>query len=69
MKKKNVAEKVFKKIVEKTLVSDANRTSCAVIYQPKVPAKLEAFKKTKNDITYIIFSNQKVVGQKYCFAR
>lgn len=47
MKKKNVAEKVFKKIVEKTLVSDANRTSCAVIYQPKAPAKLDSFKKNK----------------------
>lgn len=45
MKKKNLAETAFKKMVEKTLVADANRTSCAVIYQPKAPAKLEKFKK------------------------
>lgn len=47
MKKKNIAEKTFKKVIEKTLIADANRTSCAVVYQPKAPAKLDAFKKTK----------------------
>lgn len=47
MKKKNIVEKAFKKVVEKTLVMDANRTSCAVVYQPKAPAKLDSFKKTK----------------------
>ena len=47
MKRKNIAEKVLKKVVEKALVADANRTSCAVVYQPKAPAKLDAFKKTK----------------------
>lgn len=47
MKKKNIVEKVFKKVVEKTLVMDANRTSCSVVYQPKAPAKLDAFKKNK----------------------
>lgn len=46
MKKKNIVEKTFKKVIEKTLVADANRTSCAVVYQPKVPAKLDDFKKT-----------------------
>lgn len=46
MKKAEIwATKVIKKVVENTLVADANRTSCAVIYQPKAPAKLEAFKK------------------------
>ena len=47
MKKKNIGEKIFKKVVEKTLCADANRTSCAVVYQPKAPAKLDSFKKTK----------------------
>lgn len=47
MKKKDILEKTFKKIIEKTLVADANRTSCAIVYQPKAPAKLDAFKKTK----------------------
>lgn len=47
MKKKNAVEKVLKKVVEKTLVADANRTSCSVVYQPKAPAKLDSFKKTK----------------------
>lgn len=46
MKKKNVVEKAFKKVIEKTLIVDANRTSCAVVYQPKAPAKLDGFKKT-----------------------
>lgn len=47
MKKKNAIEKALKKVVEKTLVADANRTSCSVVYQPKAPAKLDSFKKTK----------------------
>jgi len=47
MKKRNITEKFFKKVVEKTLITDANRTSCAVIYQPKAPAKLDSFKKPK----------------------
>ena len=38
-------KKTMKKAVEKTLVADANRTSCAIVYQPKVPAKMEKFKK------------------------
>lgn len=47
MKKKNIIEKAFKKVVEKTLVADANRTSCSVVYQPKAPAKLDSFKNKK----------------------
>lgn len=47
MQKKNFVATTFKKVVEKTLALDANRTSCAVIYQPKAPAKLDSFKKTK----------------------
>lgn len=47
MKKENTVERVFKKVIEKTLVADANRTSCSIVYQPKAPAKLDAFKKTK----------------------
>ena len=47
MKKRNIAEKTFKKVIEKTLITDANRTSCAVVYQPKAPAKLDSFKKNK----------------------
>lgn len=43
---KNV-EKMLKKVVEKMLAVDANRTSCTVIYQPKAPEKLKAFKKAK----------------------
>lgn len=47
MKKKSIVETTFKKVVKKVLVADANRTSCAIVYQPKAPAKLDAFKKTK----------------------
>ena len=45
--KKNIMQGVLKKVIEKTLTADANSTSCAIIYQPKAPAKLEDFKKTK----------------------
>ena len=44
-KPESFATKVLKKAVEKTLVTDANRTSCTIIYQPKAPAKLEIYKK------------------------
>lgn len=47
MKEKKFSEKILKKIIEKTLSADANRTSCSIVYQPKAPAKLENFKKTK----------------------
>ncbi len=47
MKKKSFTKKILKKVVEKTLTVDANRTSCSVVYQPKAPAKLDSFKKTK----------------------
>lgn len=47
MKKKGIVERFFKKAIEKTLVADANRTSCAIVYQPKAPVKLNAFKKPK----------------------
>lgn len=47
MKKKGIVAKTLKKVIEKTLVADANRTSCAVVYQPKAPAKLDSFKKSK----------------------
>lgn len=48
MKKANeIFVKVIKSTVEKTLTADANRTSCAIIYQPKAPAKLDVFKKNK----------------------
>lgn len=45
MNKRSIIERSFKKMVEKTLVADANRTSCAIVYQPKAPAKLDTFKK------------------------
>lgn len=45
-KTKDFARKALKKVVEKSLVADVNRTSCSVIYQPKAPAKLENYKKT-----------------------
>ncbi len=46
MKKTNsLTAKTIKRLVGKTLTADANRTSCAIVYQPKAPAKLESFKK------------------------
>lgn len=46
MKMKSIAEMTLKNIIKRTLVADANRTSCSVVYQPKAPAKLDAFKKS-----------------------
>lgn len=43
---KFLVTKILKKVVEKSLAADVNRTSCAVVYQPKVPVKLEKYKKT-----------------------
>lgn len=44
-KAQELVKKTLKKVVEKSLVADANRTSCTLIYQPKAPAKMEKFKK------------------------
>lgn len=44
-KQKKVTAKIVKKVAEKALERDANSTTCAAIYQPKVPADLERFKK------------------------
>ena len=44
-KAQELVKKTLKKVVEKSLVVDANRTSCTLIYQPKAPAKMEKFKK------------------------
>lgn len=45
-KTKSIATKILKKVVDKSLIADANATSCLVIHQPKPPAKLERYKKT-----------------------
>ena len=47
VKKEKITAKVLKKVVEKSLVADANSTSCVFVYQPKAPAKLDKFKKNK----------------------
>lgn len=36
-----------KKIAERELRKDANRTTCGCIYQPKAPAELKRFKSSK----------------------
>lgn len=36
-----------KKAAEKELRRDANRTTCFFVYQPKVPAQLNRFKRSK----------------------
>ncbi len=49
-KTQKVIAGVVKKVAEVALTRDANSTTCTAIYQPKVPAKLDNFKKTnKND--------------------
>ena len=38
---KTLVSKALKKVVEKTLVDDANKTTCLIIHQPKPPAKID----------------------------
>lgn len=45
LKSKNIVVKLAKNIAEKALKMDANSTTCVAIYQPKVPANLDRFKK------------------------
>lgn len=48
MKKiKAIAEKMVKAIIIRTLKTDANRTTCAVIWQPKAPEQLSDFRKDR----------------------
>lgn len=46
---KNIFAKVMKTAVEKSIIRDANSTSCIVYHQPKAPASLKAFSKVEND--------------------
>lgn len=48
MKRKNILiATLAKKAAESALRRDANRTTCAGIYQPKVPSGLKHFKNVK----------------------
>lgn len=44
---KNPLSKTVKAALDATLRMSANSTACFVAHQPKVPKKLEAFKKNK----------------------
>lgn len=44
---KMMAAKIAKSVAEKALKRDANQTTCTIFYQPKMPAGLKRFKKTK----------------------
>lgn len=45
--KKSLVAVVAKKAAEQALRRDANRTTCAGIYQPKAPEALKRFKNSK----------------------
>ena len=45
--KRNIVSILAKKTAEHTLRRDANQTTCVAIYQPKAPAALSLFKKSK----------------------
>lgn len=45
--KVNLVAAVAKKAAEHALRRDANQTTCASIYQPKVPAELKYYKKER----------------------
>ncbi|MDO4174656.1 MAG: cyclic lactone autoinducer peptide [Eubacteriales bacterium] len=44
---KKLVAGLVKTVAEKELQRDANRTSCNLIYQPKVPRNLNRFKKNQ----------------------
>ena len=44
---KTLIAKIAKAAAEKALKADANQTTCVLFYQPKVPAGLSQFKKTR----------------------
>lgn len=48
-KQTNFCTKIIKTLIEKSIMSDANSTTCMVVYQPKVPAMLKKFSKLEND--------------------
>ena len=45
--KKTVLATIARKTAENALRRDANRTTCAGIFQPKAPIELKSFKKSK----------------------
>lgn len=45
--KKSIVADLAKAVAEKALRRDANQTTCYAIYQPKLPAGMERFKKDK----------------------
>ena len=45
MKKQSNTAKSVKGVLNQVLKSEANSTSCTIIYQPKAPKNLESFKK------------------------
>lgn len=47
MNKMQPIAKMAKAIAEQALKRDANQTTCSIFYQPKAPASLEQFKKSK----------------------
>lgn len=46
---KKIFTKVIKVMAEKSLVRDANSTTCMAVYQPKAPSSLKKFSKIDND--------------------
>ncbi len=46
---KKIFAKAIKTVVEKSIIRDANSTSCMIYHQPKAPATLKKFSKIDND--------------------
>lgn len=46
---KNLFTKAIKTVVEKSIIRDANSTSCMIYHQPKAPTALKKFSKVEND--------------------
>lgn len=46
---KSIIEKIFGAMIEGTLISDANRTTSMMIFQPQAPLTLKAFCKINKE--------------------
>lgn len=46
---KKIIANTIKRAIDKSIIFDANSTSCMIYHQPKAPAALKKFSKVEND--------------------
>lgn len=62
---KSIVAKAVKSTAKIALVDDANKTTCLVIYQPEVPAKLDEYKHFWYDISLSGICCQKATAWRH----